>query len=272
MLRDATAGTPLLPRDLWLSMCAGRFATIGLPNGKVVFSVANLRDTSKILDVVAQDEGDLLVRGHDYWEALAPGALNQMLISGGPGNPPEWVDQPVIPPPPPAGALVRLAQQRLAVATPTITFAGINQTHTDLVLVITGRLSSGAGSSNVYIRFNNDAGVKYSFQEGWNSNATFQGDALTNQTHGIIGDLQTVGGVGSAWNTIEVIIGDYTRAAGFHDFIAHGGVKVSNTPSGIYLGPHWGDYQENGAIAQIDVFLPAGNFLAGTVATLYGRG
>lgn len=67
---NATKGTPLLPRDLATMMFAGRFTTLILEDGRKVFSLQQMQDVSFSLDAISQTEGDQLVRGPIYWQAI----------------------------------------------------------------------------------------------------------------------------------------------------------------------------------------------------------
>jgi hypothetical protein len=73
-----------------------------------------------------------------------------------------------------------IATQVLSSATATITFAGIPQNYTDLVLVASRRFSNtGTGNQNSLITFNGDSGSNYS--QTYMANPTSSGQ-LTNQT------------------------------------------------------------------------------------------
>jgi len=68
--KEATAGTPLLPRDMATMMFAGRLFMIDMLDGRKLYSVQVLRDVSESLDVISQTPGHQLIRGPTYWEGV----------------------------------------------------------------------------------------------------------------------------------------------------------------------------------------------------------
>lgn len=81
-IRNAVAGTPLMPRDLFLKAISGRLAYFIEPNGRRIFSVAGMKSVSDNLDILGQVTGDLLFRGLELWERLEIGAEGQVLTVG----------------------------------------------------------------------------------------------------------------------------------------------------------------------------------------------
>lgn len=67
---EATAGTPLLPRDLLTMMFANRFIMIEMPDGRKLYPVTAKRDVSDSLDTLGQTVGFTLRRGTQFWEAV----------------------------------------------------------------------------------------------------------------------------------------------------------------------------------------------------------
>ncbi len=68
--KEATAGTPLLPRDMATMMFAGRLFMFDMLDGRKIYSVQVLKDVSESLDVISQTPGFQLVRGPVYWEGV----------------------------------------------------------------------------------------------------------------------------------------------------------------------------------------------------------
>lgn len=91
-LTAAVKGTPLLPRDLYLSQMAGRLLGLQLPNGAWIVSVAVQNDVSETLDYLTSIPGSILIRGEEGWIGLNPGALGQVLTMGAAPDLPSWED------------------------------------------------------------------------------------------------------------------------------------------------------------------------------------
>lgn len=97
--RDATAGTPFMPRDLFTSLFAERLIIFNREHGGFLVTEPILQEVSKSLDVLGVGVGSTLVRGTRYW-GIAPMAevnryavrvlktSNQSLASG--QNSVEW--------------------------------------------------------------------------------------------------------------------------------------------------------------------------------------
>lgn len=75
---NATAGTPLLPRDILTMMAAGRLYYFLLPDGRKIASRPMINDVSQSLDVISDIPGTLLKRGADQWE---PFTLSERTIA-----------------------------------------------------------------------------------------------------------------------------------------------------------------------------------------------
>lgn len=69
---EASAGTPLLPRDLLTMMMSGRLLYFITPDGKKVFPRVAMNDVSKSLDTINQTEGWILIRGPTEWVGAPP--------------------------------------------------------------------------------------------------------------------------------------------------------------------------------------------------------
>lgn len=65
---QATRGTPLLPRDMFLMMWSNRLCAITIEGGRTLYPQVAINDVSQSLDVIAQTPGDMLRRGVDQWE------------------------------------------------------------------------------------------------------------------------------------------------------------------------------------------------------------
>ncbi|PIQ24893.1 hypothetical protein COW64_17265 [bacterium (Candidatus Blackallbacteria) CG18_big_fil_WC_8_21_14_2_50_49_26] len=67
---EATAGTPLLPRDIMTMLMYGRAFGLKFNDGKVFYTMAQRRDISESLDILGSEPGYILQRGADFWTAV----------------------------------------------------------------------------------------------------------------------------------------------------------------------------------------------------------
>ena len=65
---QATKGTPLLTRDMFLMMWSNRLCSITLPDGHTMYPQVAISDVSQSLDVISDAPGTLLRRGAEQWE------------------------------------------------------------------------------------------------------------------------------------------------------------------------------------------------------------
>jgi hypothetical protein len=67
---EATRGTPFYPRDLLTMAMSGRLFTIDFPGERSLYSMAQRRDVSESLDILASTPGYTLVRGPQFWQGV----------------------------------------------------------------------------------------------------------------------------------------------------------------------------------------------------------
>lgn len=90
LAREASEGTPLLPRDLLTAAMYGRLWAIDIVGEGTFYSNAMVSDVSQNLDIIGQTPGDTMARAAEGWEAVAGGETGQVLTSQGPDQKPTW--------------------------------------------------------------------------------------------------------------------------------------------------------------------------------------
>lgn len=165
------------------------------------------------------------------------------------------------------GAWTPIAQTLLTVAAATIDFTSIPATYEDLVIVLQGRGTTAAVSTNMLMRFNNDSGANYDFSR-WNR---FGNNSNVAQTSAEIGSLMaaTAPAGNSSQATIE--INNYARTTLRKTAFTLQGGDESTLAAGQYSHISNMLWRSTAAINRVTILLAAGNFDIGTVATLYGR-
>lgn len=81
--------TQLAPRDLLFIAYSGRLGYLIRTDGTKIYSMTSMYQVSSILDAIGQFKGMMLVRGDEVWEAIEPGAVDQVLVVG-PDLLPRW--------------------------------------------------------------------------------------------------------------------------------------------------------------------------------------
>lgn len=69
-VRLAVERTPFMPRDMFLALMAGRLFSVYYPDGRLYRSKRAMLQLSKVLDVITQVPGKMLIRGLTNWEAI----------------------------------------------------------------------------------------------------------------------------------------------------------------------------------------------------------
>lgn len=77
--RQITAGTVLMPRDIFLGMASGTFVNIQEEGGPTLWPMTARTEMSEFLDIIGQQPGDMLVRNDDLWDRLPIGEQGDVL-------------------------------------------------------------------------------------------------------------------------------------------------------------------------------------------------
>lgn len=163
-----------------------------------------------------------------------------------------------------------VAASTLSVAAASIDFTGIPATYKHLRLVLVGRSDQATSLTTLRIRFNNDSGANYFWQSLKGFATNVQAADSTGQTSGQVGDFPAASASANIPGALTLEIPNYAgtvfEKAAFGVYVGRSSASSSNQ----YLtevGFAWGS---TAAISRITAFPAAGNFIAGTVATLYG--
>jgi hypothetical protein len=151
---------------------------------------------------------------------------------------------------------VALDKVTVGTATPSVTFTGINQGYTDLVLVIAGTLDS---SSSVYLQVNGDTATNYSrtYLQGNGSSATSGRDS--SQNYMALGYLNS-----TAQGNCTFQLQNYSNATTFKTVLCRAGVADDLTRAMVGL------WRSTSAITSILLSPVSGNFATGSTFSLYG--
>jgi hypothetical protein len=177
----------------------------------------------------------------------------------------------VVPQSPLTGALVPLGDVIVpAGGLASIDFLNIPQQYAHLQLIVTGRSDAVAASTQILVRFNGDAGANYDDQRDYGTGSTAGADGqgpLTSMRLGyLIAASQAAGLVGSA----VIDIPNYAGATFHKVAVVPGQYQTTSGPTGNVAEIFTGTWHNIAPITRITVFPGAGNFLAGSRATLYG--
>lgn len=152
-----------------------------------------------------------------------------------------------------------IASVTLSSAQSSVTFGGIPQTYTDLVLVVSAKVISGVAVNN-YLRFNGDSASNYSETRLFGTGSSASSNRQSNQSNGILFNDIT-----SSENTADIVhIMNYTNNSTYKTTLARANVVGSTTQAGAGL------WRNTSAITSIEVRSPSTNFASGSTFNLYG--
>lgn len=169
-----------------------------------------------------------------------------------------------------AAALVLLTSSSPS-GTGTVTFSSISGSYTDLILVVRAASTVVASNDTMTVQFNNDTAAHYNVME-------------EQATSNLIQNNSTVLGTSINLNNVPGSTAP-SNSVGFGEYVCYGYAqttfnKVLNFIAGFTLGAgaanlfqksNYGEWQSTAAITRIDVKLGTGNFVSGSVVSLYGR-
>lgn len=163
------------------------------------------------------------------------------------------------------GGLVLITSIDVAIAQPSLTFAGIPNQYSGLVISIHGRGDTAATTATARLNFNDDTGGNY-YSDSVNRLGSVQVAAGAYAECGIFPAATTTAGRAG---TSEIILPDF-QSGGLHKEFSFSNFFINGaTPTAAYGGGHWESLL---SITDIDITLSAGNWDVGTHASLYGRG
>lgn len=144
--------------------------------------------------------------------------------------------------------------------TSSVTFSGIPQTYTDLILIVNSTTS--VSDRSMRMQFNGDTNTNYSYTNmvGYSGGAISQ--RLSNYASLAWGSSSDTSGS----NTYTVNIQNYSNSTTYKNILSRGNTPGSNSS----VDAHVGTWRNTTAITSFSVYPSSGNFNAGSTFDLYG--
>lgn len=170
------------------------------------------------------------------------------------------------------GDLTQIAQ--IVVSTPanTETFSSIAGTFSNLRVTVSGRFSDAAANENISIQFNGDSGANYDFENLQGVSTTVSSVGSAAQTSGFVGRLPAGNATANFPGQSIIDLVNYAGTTFFKTAQASGGyLTTAGTVSNYTTLMNTTIWRSASAITSITLIDGGGgNFVAGTVLTLYG--
>lgn len=170
------------------------------------------------------------------------------------------------------GDFVKLAQVVAAGSTDTMSFTSISGSYTNLRIIFSGRSTDNSEVQTVGLRFNNDSSGDYDYQYAIGNDGS-AGAGHTENSTSITAFLLP----GSSANIVSGIPGsgvadipNYTGTTFFKTLNSQAGMIGKPSSGWRYQVSYYGHWRDTSAVTRIDLVASAGNYTAGSTATLYG--
>lgn len=188
---------------------------------------------------------------------VTPGTAGNVLTSTGAA----WVSSA------PMGA--KIAESVLAVDTATITFSSLPTTYRHLRLILHARSTEAATMATVYARINADTTANYDVEYQISSAGTTTSFEVIGSTAMQIGSAPAASAGANLFSLIDTLFTSYRSNV---QKMARSTVtqKIGTATGNISVRDYANVYRDTSPVLSITLLLPAGNFAAGTTATLYG--
>ena len=206
-------------------------------------------------------QGDIIYRDGSQLQRLPAGTAGQVLQTGGAGANPAWA----------TGGTFLISEQTPS-GTGTVTFSSIPATYRDLMVIIRGRGTTAATSVAALLTFNNDTGANYDKERLTASGGTTVSAAGTAASTSIdLGGIAAANSTADVADAIRVEVFDY-RGTTFQKAVhTHNSAKTGTAATNFTANVQSGWWRSTAAINRVDIVLNAGNFVSGSVVSLYGR-
>lgn len=170
------------------------------------------------------------------------------------------------------GVVRPIAETTLSVAAASIDFTSIAADWSHLLLVLYARGDTAATATAARIRFNGDSGANYDYQQLRGSGASTSASEGLAQTALVVGSVPAASAGANLFGDCEIWLPHYTQAANNKVARSGYGFKIGTASGNVEAGSYHGFWRSNAAVTQVTLTPAAGNFAAGTRATLYGMG
>lgn len=160
-----------------------------------------------------------------------------------------------------------IASQTLSAAAASVTFSGIPQTYTDLILVVTGYLANN-DAYTARFTFNGDSGSNYSQTNMTGTGSTAKSSRFSSATSIIMGSNDLGWSTTAANRNVSIVqIMNYSNTTTYKTTIAR-----SNQPAGSYPAAESevGLWRSTAAITSMVITGGGADFAAGSTFNLYG--
>lgn len=192
---------------------------------------------------------------------LGIGSAGQVLRVNSGASAPEWVN----------GGMTLIEEKLLTSSAASFDFTSIPAVYRSLKIILHARSDKSSGVSNTNMIFNNDTGNNYDSRYIYNTYAGTIASQPAQATDKIFcGNISALNATAGMAGSIELTIPNYSgttfrKNAIFYNFSIES--EADDETSCVLGGGHW---RNTAAINRITIMPLSSNFIAGSIASLYG--
>jgi hypothetical protein len=164
----------------------------------------------------------------------------------------------------------KIAETVLGSSAATFDFTSIPATFRHLLLEIYCRGDAAAAAANVLLRFNNDSAANYDYQLLQASAGSASGVEAFAQTSTYLGNAPAANAPANVFGNTRADIPYYANSTNQKSVTSQSALKTGTTTGTLFSYCPAGFWRSTAAINRITLLLSSGNFVSGSVATLYG--
>lgn len=154
----------------------------------------------------------------------------------------------------------------------TIDITSIVATYAHLLVVVYARGDTALVNTNIVVRFNGDAGANYDYQQLQGSAATVASGEIFAATVAIAGVMPANGASANLFNSGLIFIPHYAGSSNNKVALSLSSSKGGTSTTNMAVNLAAGFWRSSAAINRVTLIPNAGNFVAGTRATIYAMG
>lgn len=170
------------------------------------------------------------------------------------------------------GAITLISEVITAGSQASITFSSISGSYRDLILRVRGRGDTSATTTTVAVQFNGDTGNNYNIINIYfaATGTTVSGAVAAPSGSDQIGLIPAATATASYMGTIEALIAGYSQTTFFKVIHSRYDAFYGTFNISQIFGIFGGTWANTAAITSVKVSLTAGNFVNGSIVSLYG--
>lgn len=151
-----------------------------------------------------------------------------------------------------------------------VDITSIVQTFRSLRMQIIARGSNASTSVSCLLRFNNDSGNNYDYQNLQGNNTAAAAFSAVAGSSIVVGGAPAASATANVFGQIDVQIGDYINATRNKVLNARSALKIGTTTADVVTAAVSGFWRSNAAITRITLIPSAGNWDTGTRVIVWG--